>query len=147
MITEKKKIESRKYILAFTVYCYIFMCKCQLHQILKMFNWFFLLNNKLKFNPKGIIVFGNIQYLCANVNFSLCLSVLRLVLCVSISKLLFCSQGGVVLVSHDERLIRMICKELWVVKDGTVKSLDGGFDEYRNIVEKELAENGIWWLP
>lgn len=52
-------------------------------------------------------------------------------------------QGGVVLVSHDERLIRMICKELWVVKDGTVKSLDGGFDEYRNIVEKELAENGI----
>lgn len=61
--------------------------------------------------------------------------------------LLFCSQGGVVLVSHDERLIRMICKELWVVKDGTVKSLDGGFDEYRNIVEKELAENGIWWPP
>lgn len=60
-----------------------------------------------------------------------------------ISMLLFCSQGGVVLVSHDERLIRMICKELWVVKDGTVKSLDGGFDEYRNIVEKELAENGI----
>lgn len=47
------------------------------------------------------------------------------------------------LVSHDERLIRMICKELWVVKDGTVKSLDRGFDEYRNIVEKELAENGI----
>lgn len=56
---------------------------------------------------------------------------------------MLCSQGGVVLVSHDERLIRMICKELWVVKDGTVKSLDGGFDEYRNIVEKELAENGI----
>ncbi|XP_062597281.1 ATP-binding cassette sub-family F member 3-like [Saccostrea cucullata] len=52
-------------------------------------------------------------------------------------------QGGVVLVSHDERLIRMICKELWVVKDGNVKSLDGGFDEYRNIVEKELAENGV----
>lgn len=61
--------------------------------------------------------------------------------------LCYCSQGGVVLVSHDERLIRMICKELWVVKDGTVKSLDGGFDEYRNIVEKELAENGIWWPP
>ncbi|XP_048750945.1 ATP-binding cassette sub-family F member 3-like [Ostrea edulis] len=52
-------------------------------------------------------------------------------------------QGGVVLVSHDERLVRMVCRELWVVKDGTVKSLDGGFDEYRNIVEKELAENGV----
>nr|XP_022340495.1 ATP-binding cassette sub-family F member 3-like [Crassostrea virginica] len=52
-------------------------------------------------------------------------------------------QGGVVLVSHDERLIRMICKELWVAKDRTVKALDGGFDEYRKIVENELAENGV----
>lgn len=57
----------------------------------------------------------------------------------------FTSQGGVVLVSHDERLIRMICKELWVAKDRTVKALDGGFDEYRKIVENELAENGVWW--
>ncbi|XP_076451873.1 ATP-binding cassette sub-family F member 3-like [Babylonia areolata] len=48
-------------------------------------------------------------------------------------------QGGVVLVSHDERLIRKICKELWVVSKGTVKSLDGGIDEYKAIVEAELA--------
>ncbi|CAH0554649.1 unnamed protein product [Brassicogethes aeneus] len=46
--------------------------------------------------------------------------------------------GGVILVSHDERLIRMVCKELWVCGDGTVKSIEGGFDEYRKIVEKEL---------
>ncbi|KAK3105053.1 hypothetical protein FSP39_016220 [Pinctada imbricata] len=52
-------------------------------------------------------------------------------------------QGGVVLVSHDERLIRMICKELWVVRDGTVTSLEGGFDEYRNQVEKELESSGV----
>lgn len=46
--------------------------------------------------------------------------------------------GGVILVSHDERLIRMICKELWVCGGGTVRSVEGGFDEYRKIVEREL---------
>lgn len=49
-------------------------------------------------------------------------------------------QGGVILVSHDERLIRKVCKELWVCGNKTVKSIEGGFDEYRKIVEKELAE-------
>ena len=48
-------------------------------------------------------------------------------------------RGGVVLVSHDERLIRMVCQELWVCSRGKVYSLDGGFDEYRAIVEKELV--------
>jgi ATP-binding cassette, subfamily F, member 3 len=47
-------------------------------------------------------------------------------------------QGGVILVSHDERLIRMVCKELWVCGGGTIQSIDGGFDEYRKIVEREL---------
>uniref|UniRef100_A0A0L8FJ18 ABC transporter domain-containing protein n=2 Tax=Octopus bimaculoides TaxID=37653 RepID=A0A0L8FJ18_OCTBM len=47
-------------------------------------------------------------------------------------------KGGVILVSHDERLIRVICNELWVVQGGTVKSLEGGFDEYKQIVEQEL---------
>lgn len=46
--------------------------------------------------------------------------------------------GGVILVSHDERLIRVVCKELWVCANGTVKSLEGGFDEYRKIVEAEI---------
>lgn len=44
------------------------------------------------------------------------------------------------LVSHDERLIRMVCKELWVCGNGTVASIEGGFDEYRKIVERELME-------
>lgn len=47
-------------------------------------------------------------------------------------------QGGVVLVSHDERLIRKICNELWVVSKGTVQALDGGIDEYKAIVQAEL---------
>ncbi|XP_075237207.1 ATP-binding cassette sub-family F member 3 [Lycorma delicatula] len=49
--------------------------------------------------------------------------------------------GGVILVSHDERLIRMVCKELWVCSNGSVVSIEGGFDEYRRIVEKELADS------
>ncbi|XP_050543733.1 ATP-binding cassette sub-family F member 3 [Daktulosphaira vitifoliae] len=48
--------------------------------------------------------------------------------------------GGLILVSHDERLIRMVCKELWVCGGGSVKSIEGGFNEYRAIVEQELAE-------
>ena len=58
----------------------------------------------------------------------------------------FYFQGGVVLVSHDERLIRNVCNELWVVASKTVTSLEGGFDEYKNLVETELQEKGIWWL-
>ncbi|XP_018329476.1 ATP-binding cassette sub-family F member 3 isoform X2 [Agrilus planipennis] len=45
--------------------------------------------------------------------------------------------GGVILVSHDERLIRMVCKELWFCSSGNVQSIDN-FDEYRKIVEREL---------
>uniref|UniRef100_T1JK48 ABC transporter domain-containing protein n=1 Tax=Strigamia maritima TaxID=126957 RepID=T1JK48_STRMM len=46
--------------------------------------------------------------------------------------------GGVILVAHDERLIRSVCKELWVCQDKSVKALEGGFDEYRAIVQAEL---------
>ncbi|XP_074599540.1 ATP-binding cassette sub-family F member 3 isoform X2 [Brevipalpus obovatus] len=49
-------------------------------------------------------------------------------------------KGGVVLVSHDETLIRMVCKELWLVKDKKVTSLEGGFEQYRMLVEKELED-------
>ncbi|VDO38765.1 unnamed protein product [Haemonchus placei] len=46
--------------------------------------------------------------------------------------------GGVVLVSHDEQLIEMVCKELWVVKDRMVVNLEGGLAEYRKQVYKQL---------
>lgn len=48
-------------------------------------------------------------------------------------------QGGVILVSHDESLIRMVCKELWVCGSGTVKAMEGGIDAYKKMVEKEFA--------
>ncbi len=47
-------------------------------------------------------------------------------------------KGGVILVSHDERLIKMVCQELWVCSKGKVYSLEGGLDAYRAIVEKEM---------
>ncbi|XP_043469161.1 ATP-binding cassette sub-family F member 3 [Leptopilina heterotoma] len=56
----------------------------------------------------------------------------------ALGKALNACQAGVILVSHDERLIRMVCKELWVCGGGSVKCIEGGFDEYRKIIEKEL---------
>lgn len=47
-------------------------------------------------------------------------------------------KGGVILVCHDERLIKMVCQELWVCSQGRVYSLEGGLDEYRKMVEKAL---------
>ncbi|TGZ37020.1 ATP-binding cassette sub-family F member 3 isoform X1 [Temnothorax longispinosus] len=46
--------------------------------------------------------------------------------------------AGVILVSHDERLIQMVCTELWVCGEGSVHCIEEGFDEYRRIIEKEL---------
>ncbi|XP_012695255.1 ATP-binding cassette sub-family F member 3 [Clupea harengus] len=51
-------------------------------------------------------------------------------------------KGGVVLVSHDERLIREVCKELWVCEGGKVKRIDGGFDEYRDILHEQFRKEG-----
>lgn len=53
-----------------------------------------------------------------------------------------CVQGGVILVSHDERLIRSVCKELWVCEGGKVRRIDGGFDEYRDILHEQFKKEG-----
>ncbi|KAM9358745.1 ATP-binding cassette sub-family F member 3 [Symphorus nematophorus] len=51
-------------------------------------------------------------------------------------------KGGVILVSHDERLIRLVCKELWVCENGKVRRIDGGFDEYRDILHEQFKKEG-----
>merc|ERR1712029_701081 len=48
-------------------------------------------------------------------------------------------QGGVILVSHDQKLISMVCQELWVCSRGKVWSMEGGLDEYVKMVEKEMV--------
>uniref|UniRef100_A0A1A9WSL8 ATP-binding cassette sub-family F member 3 n=1 Tax=Glossina brevipalpis TaxID=37001 RepID=A0A1A9WSL8_9MUSC len=50
-------------------------------------------------------------------------------------------KGGVVLVSHDERLIKVICKELWVCGNRTVRAVEGGLDEYKREVYREIEMN------
>lgn len=58
--------------------------------------------------------------------------------------------GGVVLVSHDERLIASVCTECWVcthyysdnkydpLKASRVSILPGGLEEYKKAVRREL---------
>jgi ATP-binding cassette subfamily F protein 1 len=49
-------------------------------------------------------------------------------------------KGGVILVSHDERLIRETECQLWVVEDRTVAEIDGNFDDYRKELLDSLGE-------
>ncbi|CAE6076259.1 unnamed protein product [Arabidopsis arenosa] len=51
--------------------------------------------------------------------------------------------GGVVLVSHDSRLISRVCAEeeksqIWVVEDGTVNFFPGTFEEYKEDLQREI---------
>ncbi|XP_031259956.1 ABC transporter F family member 4 [Pistacia vera] len=51
--------------------------------------------------------------------------------------------GGVVLVSHDSRLISRVCEdeeksEIWVVENGTVMSFPGTFEEYKEELQREI---------
>ena len=47
-------------------------------------------------------------------------------------------QGGVVLVSHDEHLIKMACNEVWLCQDKLVHRLDGGLEQYKKAIETEF---------
>ncbi|KAM3722816.1 ATP-binding cassette sub-family F member [Dirofilaria immitis] len=57
----------------------------------------------------------------------------------ALGKALNLFKGGVLIVSHDEKLIDMVCKELWVVKDRCVVALEGGLEEYKRHVMTQLA--------
>jgi len=47
--------------------------------------------------------------------------------------------GGIVLVSHDKRLIQLVCNELWVVEGGKVQVFDGDFGGYKAKILNELG--------
>ncbi|XP_059148407.1 ATP-binding cassette sub-family F member 1-like [Physella acuta] len=49
--------------------------------------------------------------------------------------------GGVIIVSHDERLIRDTDCQLWVVENKTINEIDGDFDDYRRELLEALGEN------
>ncbi|XP_065830149.1 ATP-binding cassette sub-family F member 1-like [Oscarella lobularis] len=48
--------------------------------------------------------------------------------------------GGVILVSHDSRLIRETECQLWVVEDRSINEVDGDFDDYRKEILDALGE-------
>merc|ERR1711892_1278815 len=49
-------------------------------------------------------------------------------------------EGGVIIVSHDERLIRDTNCQLCVIEEQTINEIEGGFDDYRKEVLDELGE-------
>ena len=48
--------------------------------------------------------------------------------------------GGVVIVTHDERLIRETECVLWVVENRGINEIEGDFSDYRNEVLDALGE-------
>jgi ATP-binding cassette, subfamily F, member 1 len=49
-------------------------------------------------------------------------------------------KGGVMIVTHDERLIRETNCALYVIEDQTINEVDGDFDDYRKEVLDSLGE-------
>jgi ATP-binding cassette subfamily F protein 1 len=53
--------------------------------------------------------------------------------------------GGVVLVSHDYRLISRVCEdeersEIWVVENGNASTYPGTFEEYKEELQREIKQ-------
>eukprot|EP01134_Creolimax_fragrantissima_P002013 CFRG2013T1 len=43
-------------------------------------------------------------------------------------------KGGVVLVSHDQKLLQQSCNELWVADSGTLNHFEGEFADYKKLI-------------
>jgi ATP-binding cassette, subfamily F, member 3 len=41
--------------------------------------------------------------------------------------------GGVLVISHDQYFISLVCQEIWVVEDQTVRSFDGDIQRYKKL--------------
>ncbi|KAH6917162.1 ATP-dependent transporter [Coprinopsis sp. MPI-PUGE-AT-0042] len=46
--------------------------------------------------------------------------------------------GGVIIISHDERFITSVAKELWVCGDGTVTKFKGDVQAYKNLIVSNI---------
>jgi len=46
--------------------------------------------------------------------------------------------GGVVLVSHDFRLINQVAKEIWLCDKKTITKWDGGIEAYKQHLKKNM---------
>lgn len=59
-------------------------------------------------------------------------------------------EGGVVLVSHDDRLVSMVADELWVVMPGpnketpgSVTVFEGSFEEYKDMLREDFLQRNM----
>jgi len=51
--------------------------------------------------------------------------------------------GGVVLVSHDFRLIDQVCSTIWVCEDKGVRKYDGSIHDYKKELSKKMAKHKV----
>ena len=57
----------------------------------------------------------------------------------------FYTPGGVIIVSHDERLIRDCNCQLWVIEEQGIAEVEGGFEDYRKEVARGTGTYiGTW---
>jgi len=49
--------------------------------------------------------------------------------------------GGVILISHDERFITTVAQELWVCGEGTVKKFYGDVQSYKSLIVDNLKKS------
>uniref|UniRef100_A0AC35TVJ1 ABC transporter domain-containing protein n=1 Tax=Rhabditophanes sp. KR3021 TaxID=114890 RepID=A0AC35TVJ1_9BILA len=49
-------------------------------------------------------------------------------------------KGGVIMVTHDERLITQTECTLWVIEEKNIAEIDGDFDDYKNEILEQLGE-------
>ncbi|NXJ13751.1 ABCF3 protein, partial [Odontophorus gujanensis] len=61
----------------------------------------------------------------------------------ALAKALSRFRGGIILVSHDECFIRLVCHELWVCENATVTRIEGGFSQYRDILKEQFRKEGF----
>lgn len=48
--------------------------------------------------------------------------------------------GAVVIVSHDERLVSLVCNEMWIVHQGQVQVWDKDWAAYKKVLQAELND-------
>ena len=53
-------------------------------------------------------------------------------------------EGGVLIVSHDARLLMMTNCEMWLMDNKTVKAIEGGYEAYRDSLLEQMEFVRIW---
>lgn len=48
-------------------------------------------------------------------------------------------KGGVLLVSHDERLISIVCDQMWFLREKKIAVMDGEFTDYKKFLVAQIA--------